>query len=258
MTRASLARYLDSVQKRIQSGELTNESAEDEVNDTVMRNAEDAALYDKLYKQAEDAGVSTTSDAFGDMLKEITANLRSPLGGKRGRRKTRRGGTHTRIKEENGLWYIYVNGQKSPGGLKSFEAAKKAVEQGKELLAARALTEMKTKGGAHSIKKEGDKWYIHVGSTKSKAYDSFEKAKEALATAKASLTLAEMKMKGGAFTIKEENGKWYVYQDNMKMRGYSSFEKAKKGLEIAKEQEPAVETLVKMKKAGRRTRRRGD
>jgi hypothetical protein len=256
MTRASLAKYLDSVQKRIQSGELTNESAEDEVNDTVMRNAEDAALYDKLYKQAEDAGVSTTSGAFGDMLKEITANLRSPLGGKRGRRKTRRGGTHTRIKEENGLWYIYVNGQKSPGGLKSFEEAKKAVEKGKDIRAAMTLSGMKA--GAHSIKKEGDKWYIHVGSTKSKAYDSFEKAKEALATAKASLTLAEMKMKGGAFTIKEENGKWYVYQDNMKMRGYSSFEKAKKGLEIAKEQEPAVETLVKMKKAGRRTRRRGD
>jgi hypothetical protein len=248
---------LDSVQKRIQSGELTNESAEDEVNDMVMRNAEDAALYQKLYKQAEDAGVSTTSDAFGDMLKEITANLRSPLGGKRGRRKTRRGGTHTRIKEENGLWYIYVNGQKSPGGLKSFEAAKKAVEQGKDIRAAMTLSGMKA--GAQSIKKEGDKWYIHIGSTKSKAYDSFEKAKEALATAKASLTLAEMKMKGGAFTIKEENGKWYVYQDNMKMRGYSSFEKAKKGLEIAKEQEPAVETLVKMKKAGRRvTRRRGD
>lgn len=257
MTRASLAKYLDSVQKRIQSGELTNESAEDEVNDTVMRNAEDAALYQKLYKQAEDAGVSTTSDAFGDMLKEITANLRSPLGGKRGRRKTRRGGTHTRIKEENGLWYIYVNGQKSPGGLKSFEEAKKAVEKGKDIRAAMTLSGMKA--GAHSIKKEGDKWYIHVGSTKSKAYDSFEKAKEALATAKASLTLAEMKMKGGAFTIKEENGKWYVYQDNMKMRGYSSFEKAKKGLEIAKEQEPAVETLMKMKKAGRRvTRRRGD
>jgi hypothetical protein len=257
MTRASLAKYLDSVQKRIQSGQLTTEAAEDEVNDTVMRNAEDAALYQKLYKQAEDAGVSTTSDAFGDMLKEITANLRSPLGGKRGRRKTRRGGTHTRIKEENGLWYIYVNGQKSPGGLKSFEEAKKAVEKGKDIRAAMTLSGMKA--GAHSIKKEGDKWYIHVGSTKSKAYDSFEKAKEALATAKASLTLAEMKMKGGAFTIKEENGRWYVYQDSMKIRGYSSFEKAKKGLEIAKEQEPAVETLVKMKNAGRRvTRRRGD
>ena len=207
MTRASLARYLDSVQKRIQSGELTTEAAEDEVNDTVMRNAEDAAVYQKLYKQAEDAGVSTTSDAFGDMLKEIAANLRSPLGGKRGRRKTRRGGTHTRIKEENGLWYIYVNGQKSPGGMKSFEAAKKAVERGKDIRAAMTLTGMK----------------------------------------------------GGAFTIKEENGRWYVYQDGMKIRGYSSFENAKKGLEIAKEQEPAVETLVKMKKAGRRvTRRRGD
>lgn len=257
MTRASLAKYLDSVQQRIQSGQLTTEAAEDEVNDTVMRNAEDAAIYDKLYKQAEDAGVSTTSDAFGDMLKEITANLRSPLGGKRGRRKTRRGGTHTRIKEENGLWYIYVNGQKSPGGLKSFEEAKKAVEMGKDIRAANTLTGMKA--GAQSIKKEGDKWYIHIGNTKSKAYDSFAKAKEALAAAKASLTLAEMKMKGGAFTIKEENGKWYVYEDNMKIRGYSSFEKAKKGLEIAKEQEPAVETLVKMKNAGRRkTRRRGD
>jgi hypothetical protein len=206
MTRASLAKYLDSVQKRIQSGELTNESAEDEVNDMVMRNAEDAALYDKLYKQAEDAGVSTTSDAFGDMLKEITANLRSPLGGKRGRRKTRRGGTHTRIKEENGLWYVYVNGQKSPGGLKSFEEAKKAVEMGKDIRAANTLTGMK----------------------------------------------------GGAVTIKEEGGKWYVYYGNVKTRGYSSFEKAKKGLEIAKEQEPAVKTLVKMKNAGRRTRRRGD
>ena len=207
MTRASLARYLDSVEKRIQSGELTNESAEEEVNDTVMRNAEDAALYDKLYKQAEDAGVSTTSDAFGDMLKEISANLRSPLGGKRGRRKTRRGGTHTRIKEENGLWYIYVNGQKSPGGMKSFEEAKKAVEKGKDIRAAMTLTGMK----------------------------------------------------GGAVTIKEEGGKWYVYYGNVKTRGYSSFEKAKKALKEAEQQEPAVQALMKMKKAGRRvTRRRGD
>ena len=204
MTRASVARYLESVQRRMASGQLTNEAAEDEVNKVVMRNTQDRAIYETAYKKAEDNGVSTQPEKFSEMLEEIIADLRSSSGGKR--RRTRRGGNKdkgvTRIKEENGKWYIYVDDHKVEPGLDSFEKAKKVVESMKPSLAAYTLTQMKTKGGAYTIKKEGDRWYIYLNNKRSQSYDSFEKAKEALETAKASLTLANMKKTAGRKTRK--------------------------------------------------------
>lgn len=123
------------------------------------------------------------------------------------RRRTRRGGNKdkgvTRIKEEGGKWYIYVDDHKVQPGLDSFEKAKKAVEATKPSLAAYTLTQMKMKGGVMTIKQEANKkWYVYEDGQKvGHGYPTFEEAekdmKQAMEASQAVYTLMKMKKKAG-------------------------------------------------------------